>query len=474
MKLLPSLLAALAAASTFAEPAVEEVIVRQQWPWSTDVRVDYVLTGVTSPVDVTVECFNGEEALAIANRNKSLRGELYGISKSDTYTFTIDPVKAFGAGRNLMDFRVRLTLSPSAENMSETLYRVFDLVGGKEEAPITRADILNGKYGSYETEFSAIGNGFNTTLEDVIIWTGVTNDVKYATTHLVMRKIPAKDVVWKIGSPSNELGHGYSNENNREKQYDVKLTQDFFIGVFPITQSQYTNGFFAASPSNPSAYKNREDAPFLPVENMKFFELRGCSVVNFNNDNRGASGEYINWPTNSYIHEVATASKLAALRSATGVEFDMPTAAQWEFACRGGTTNSLYSGKNISNTDTCSEIDEIAWYRSNSGGIPHPVGLKRPNAYGLYDMAGNIFEYCLDWYAHEYNANSDEEPLVDPVGIIVREGKDVNAVTKRGGSYDSWARYCRSGYRHSDYVVQNTNRYLGFRVVCPVGAKWSD
>ena len=108
---------------------IQQVIVRQQWPWSTDVKVEYKLAEVTSPVDISVKAFNGETELPLPA--EAVSGDLYGISESGIGQFIIDPVKAFGNQKvAIADFRVELELSESAANINEVLYRIVDLDNG--------------------------------------------------------------------------------------------------------------------------------------------------------------------------------------------------------------------------------------------------------------------------------------------------------------------------------------------------------
>lgn len=466
MKKMLTVVFAFASLAVLAEATVREVVVRQLWPWSTDIRVEYVLSGVMAPVDVSVACYNGDQQLPSDRFKDAVKGELYGVATSEMHSFTIDPKIAFGVGANYADFRVKLTLSESPEDVNEVLYKVFDLRDGSH-TDVTRADIRNGKMGSYETEFAKIGDGFNTSLKDVLIWTAVTNDVKYATTHLVMRKIPAAAAgVWTIGSPTDETGRNYSGAGNREKQYQVKLTEDYFIGVYPVTQAQYE--YFKDSTYAGSTFKEGEEAPCRPVETVRYMDVRGCAYAT--SAHKGASGEQIIWPTNSYVHEVWTSSALAKLRALTGVEFEYPTEAQWEFACRAGTVTSLNSGKDIVDTDAVSDnLAELGWFVGNSGNTTHPVGLKKPNAYGLYDMHGNVFELCLDWYVEDINVHGAAEPLENPVGPW---GKVTSSMGKRGGAYSQNARYCRTANRNNSWDYTSKNGALGLRLICPVGTSW--
>ena len=119
----------LTPAALFADPSVERVIVRQQWPWSTDVKVEYSLLGVdaNNPVDISVRAFNGETELPSANLDAAIIGERYGVT-SAVGSFMIDPVAAFGTSQvALGNFSVQLTVAASAANMQDILYKIVDL-----------------------------------------------------------------------------------------------------------------------------------------------------------------------------------------------------------------------------------------------------------------------------------------------------------------------------------------------------------
>ena len=455
---------------------IEKVVVRQQWPWSTDIKVEYMLSGVTEPVDIAVTAYNGEQVLDSSNFGNAIRGDRFAVATGGVKSFILDPVAAFGtASESLSDFKISLSVSKSKDNMNEVLYKVFDLTSGECE-DVTRAQLLNGEKGPVETDFGRIGEGYRTSLDDVVIWTGVTNSPKYKTTHLVMRRIPAKDVVWRIGSPADELGRSVSDT---EEQKYVKLTQDFYIGVFEITQTQFMKvykGDEVNTPSNPSTFTGGDDSAYLPVNNVSYSMLRGnLSYV-------GPSGEKVNWPTNSYLHEVVTAytrpSFLRDLRRVCkGVEFDLPFDPQWEFACRAGVYDKgLNDGLGLRSGAVDSDrLDKLGWYSNNSGAAPHPVGMLRPNAFGLYDMHGNVYEVLANWAGTVSNPSSGsgaskDDPMVDPVGIVAGSG----ARTARGGGYDTPAYYCRNASRFSLVDYYTVSHKQGFRVVCPVGAKWNE
>ncbi|MBQ3348855.1 MAG: SUMF1/EgtB/PvdO family nonheme iron enzyme [Thermoguttaceae bacterium] len=179
-----------------------------------------------------------------------------------------------------------------------------------------------------------------------------------------------------MGSPESEEGHW-----NREKQHEVTLTKGFWMMETEVTQKQWK----AIMGNNPSYFEGDD----LPVECVSWNDCQ----------------EFC--------------KKCAQL----GLPVQLPTEAQWEYACRAGTTGA-YAGN----------LDEMAWYDSNSGSKTHPVGTKKPNAWGLYDMQGNVCEWCQDWYG-DYPSGS----VTDPAGPSSGSLRVV-----RGGDLGDGARDCRS------------------------------
>ena len=176
-------LAGLVAAASLNAAVIEQVIVRQQWPWSTDVKVEYKISGVTSPVNIGVRAFNGNEELDSSRLEASITGDRFGISKDGVGSFVIDPVKAFGtASVALANFKVKLSLSGAAANINEVIYKVFDLSTGACQ-DITRADFYNGKVenGEFVTDYTSLHSRFlapsSEMVGDVFIWTGVTKHI---------------------------------------------------------------------------------------------------------------------------------------------------------------------------------------------------------------------------------------------------------------------------------------------------------
>ena len=457
MKKLNAFLVSVLATAALNAAVIEQVIVRQQWPWSTDIKVEYKLKDVIAPVDLTVEAYNGSEKLALPE--VAVTGDRYGIAEDGVGTLVIDPVAAFGTAKiALANFKVKLSVTDSPENMNEAVYKIFCLTDGTCE-DVTRKDLLNGKWGSVETDFAKIGDGFNTTLTNVLIWTAVTNDVKYKTTHLVMRKIPAAGKEWKIGSPTGEKGRNLAGQS--EDQFNVKLTDDFYIAVFETTQAQYKN--YAGYIRTPNHVGD-----LLPMETDHYQSLRGADSGSQQLD---PYGEVVNWPTNSHLHTVYAQSDIGYLRSKMSVMFDLPTEAQWEYACRAGTAGALNSGKEVTDESYCGAatisptFDELGWYSKNCESTQE-VGLKRPNAFGLYDMHGNVAEMCLNRKGAADAGQEGADPLVNPLGPINRDNRSA-----RGGSYSEGCGYGRSARRNEVGPAIGYNN-VGFRFVCPAGDSW--
>ena len=230
---------------------------------------------------------------------------------------------------------------------------------------------------------------------------------------LELVKIPAG--TFMMGSPKNELGR-----YNDEKLHQVTLSKDYWLGKYQVTQAQWR----AIMGNNPSCFKSAK----RPVENVSWDDAKSfCDKLN----ERYAG----NLPQ--------------------GYKFDLPTEAQWEYACRAGTTTALNNGTNLTDEKYhCSNLAEVAWYYyQNEKSKTHPVGQKRPNNAGLYDMHGNVWEWCRDWYG-----NYREGAVTDPVGPRTGSYR-----VFRGGSWCDNAKNCRSAYR-SIWVPCNLFKYLGFRL----------
>lgn len=241
-----------------------------------------------------------------------------------------------------------------------------------------------------------------------------------------------------MGSPTNELGR-----DSDEKQHKVLLTSTFYIGVFEITQQQWT----LVMGSNPSRYTGS----MCPVEEVRYSDIRGSSA--------GAG-----WPGSSAVDETSFLGKMRV--RANGFQWDLPTEAQWEYACRADTTTALNSGKDLTDTSSCPNVAAVGRYYYNSikgswDGLgtysTHAVvGSYAPNQWGLYDMHGNVWEWCLDGYA-SYPSGT----VTNPVGPT----STVSYRILRGGDWRIIASSCRSAKRRP---YGGRGDAIGFRIATSI------
>ncbi len=264
---------------------------------------------------------------------------------------------------------------------------------------------------------------------------------EFRSTHLVLRRIPTGSFL--MGSPEDELGR-----RAHERQREVMLRSDFYMGIFEVTQKQWER----VMGDWPSYFTNALYRETRPVEQVSWHDIRGRV------DDAGLL--FGTWPQSM---AVAPASFMGRLRARTGLDgLDLPTEAQWEFACRAGSTHALNTGFDLEDMQRDDNLAAAGryWYNGGSAwsiaGSPETgtaeVGSYLPNAWGLYDMHGNIAEWCLDWYEPWPKAT------VDPPGAITASSRVL-----RGGSWFHGARYCRSAHR--DYYFPSHRGFsIGFRV----------
>lgn len=270
---------------------------------------------------------------------------------------------------------------------------------------------------------------------------GVTSAV-YKTNQLLLRKIPAAGVEWNMGSVAKESGRGSDETIHR-----VMLTKDYYIGVYETTRRQYWL-MTGNSPSTSPVYPG-DEADQCPVETVKWVDLRSSGSV---------------WPGSR--HSVGSGSALAHLRDIAGggLLFDLPTEAQWEYACRAGSGYAFNVGG-----DSVDDMKNAGWCQENSGQdessvyYSHAVGGKAPNAWGLYDMHGNVRELCLDYHDGDYY---DTDALAeDPEGP-----SSATYRVQRGGEKRLVYTYCRSAARATQ-GPNGSDRGTGFRIACEALAK---
>jgi formylglycine-generating enzyme required for sulfatase activity len=243
-------------------------------------------------------------------------------------------------------------------------------------------------------------------------------NAKWKTTTILLRRIPA-------GTFTMGKGKG-------KGMRQVSLSKAFYMGVFEVTQKQWTS----VMGTNPSVYTG----DMRPVEQVFYDHIRG-------------KAEGAGWPAHS---RVDAGSFIARLRVGSGLNLDLPTEAQWEYACRAETTTVYSFG------DDASELHGYGNYQDKQGGDPRepddgfsqtaPVGSYSPNSWGLYDMHGNVWEQCLDWHG-----------VLGKVSVTDPTGPSSGSIRViRGGSWGTTAHSCRStsrilyepGFRYRDFGLR--------------------
>jgi formylglycine-generating enzyme required for sulfatase activity len=260
-------------------------------------------------------------------------------------------------------------------------------------------------------------------------------DEKYFTNSLGMKLVLIPEGRFQMGAPIGEM-----DECEDELQHDVTISQNYYLGMTQVTQGQYEK----VMGDNPSRFQ-------------------GCEV-----DGRDSSAfpvEQVSWDD-----VVEFCKKLSELpeEKKSGRVYRLPTEAEWEYACRAGSNTAYCFGNNEES------LCDYAWFEDNSGYQTHPVGEKKPNAWGLYDMHGNVWELCSDWYDYYI-----EGAVIDPSGpsegrfsrqlyygvapIDPSHPPDGPYRVYRGGCNGCEAKYCRSACRYGEDPSERRED-LGFRV----------
>ena len=399
---------ALVGAAALASPKVAQVKLSQGG--QRQLYIDYTL-----------------DADAVVTFDVMTNGVSIGRDLLETFTGDHGLVKA-GARRIAWDTRAnwpdRISPNMTASVVAWSLdappdYMIVDLVHSNVNWYVSEADIPGG-----------------TVLRD-----------EYKTTKLVLRRIPARGIPWRMGRKPTEATDGF---DRYQHPHEVVLTNDYYLGVFELTQKQYKLvQRLADSAPGPFAYPGHDKNP---AENIPSTAVQGGEYV------RGSPITY-NFVNGG--HAVDANGFFGRLRKlGEGLCFDLPTSAQWEYACRAGTGTAFNNGCD----DSCSDV---AWYSGNwrddtalTSNMTHEVGLKMPNAYGLYDMHGNVWEWCGD------KATTDAEwfqALEEPRGPAITGSND--SVFRCGGCFNHSLKLARSSSR-IDKVNWQTEARVGLRVWC--------
>lgn len=252
---------------------------------------------------------------------------------------------------------------------------------------------------------------------------------KEITNSIGMKLVLISKGTFTMGSPVTE-----ADRFTDEGEHEVTLTRDYYLGKFEVTQQEFKEvmGY------NESRFK---ESPLLPVEGVHWYDaVMFCNKLS----------ELDGYPASYNISEVKkdgesiVHANVELISNAAG--YRLPTEAEWEYGCRGGSKMAYSFGANKQ------LLVDYGWYKDNSDLKTHLVGQKKPNAWGLYDMHGNVWEWCWDWYDEYPNVS-----VLDPIGPSTGEFR-----VFRGGSYNFQAALSRAALRDR---FPPKHSICGFRVV---------
>lgn len=371
--------------------AVKDVKITPHYPWNGLVDIDYYVVSDDLNADVYINP----------------------VAYDADRRMTVFPITLSGDGATstVKAGKHKLTWDATADlgSFSSSRFHV-EIYAGFRLPRYVKVDLSSGSESeNYPVTFSCVGPA-------------VDSDA-CRTTELWLRLIPAGKF-W-MGSPTDELGR-----SDNEELHHVTLTKPFYMGIFEVTQKQWE----LVMGTKPSYFQGTANEAVRPVERVSYGDMR-----NSHNPFATPDGK----------------SFFARLRTRTQrLVFDLPTEAQWEYACRAGTKTALYTGRNLSFAESSYAVNEIARNFANGWSSPAPdkmnesygtarVGSYKPNDLGLYDMLGNVAEICRDG-----SSNPGKEDVTDP---LAPETGEWDYYVVRGGSYGSKANNCRCATRNGDH-----------------------
>ena len=402
--------------------------VRQRYPWNGIVDIDYT---VTLDGGETPDFGSDRIEVLVVNREVTPNATNLAVSLSEPPPIT--------AGRHRVSWRANDDgVDYSSSDVSVIFkwkhyaarYMVVDVSEGPD-APYWPVKYYDGEP----------VDGFNTD--------------EYKTGKIALRLINPGSYV--AGTPLDEPGRTAL----REVQHPVTLTKPFYVGLFEVTQGQYLNVMGGNNPVASGFAGSADVDNVKPVYNVSYNTIRG--TVN-------TSTHQYDWP---WTNAVAASSFMGKLRAkckakdgdgnyTVSIEgFDLPTEFQWEYACRAGTIGSF--GTNAVAKTSAEQTSQFAAMGYSGSKKTNKVGSRQPNPWGLYDMHGNVLEWCLDWYEQDVQKlNQPVDPVGPNIGLAVSRVTGAACKVLRGGGMGCSAAGCRSGIRDHVWPPSSSSESWGY------------
>jgi len=385
-------------------------------------------SAVTVSVDAVVPAGPREGTVTIDYTLGFKPGEA--LSSLDRLVFTATDRKT---GRTWMPRRFREVILPTTAGRHRVTWEANLDAASESGAPAVKADalVVTASLVSASEEYLEIdvSGGPKAASYPVTVRKGLPKEgygaEKYKTDVIVLRRLPAG--AFMAGSPDGEWGR----QGFREHRHPVALTKPFYISIYPTTRRQYANVMGGTCPDGEAT---------LPVRQLSFVQIRGG-----------------NWPASAAVRAGSVMDVLRKKCKLPGLaaDFDLPTESQWEYACRAGTDTGFNDGSVVK--DEASARTVLAKLGAVGVKKSEPVGSFAPNAWGIYDMHGNVYDICRDRYVPDVRRLGQ---TFDPAGASGGGSR-----VRRGGNFDSGLAYARSAARGDD-PENGAMAHNGFRLVC--------